>query len=106
MIESRLESMLQAFFKDESEDLPEAQSRMEVYLQYLLKGGKLENLPSPCSRVDQYLYALCERGFSNTSETTNAYTKEVPVFRLDNIKVDQVKPCTGIPIREVDLVEL
>jgi len=48
-------------------------TREEIYLNYLLNGGKSEDLPMPISKVEQYLYYLClkeETGGGNAGATS------------------------------------
>lgn len=47
-------------------------TREEMYLNYLLNGGKNEDLPMPISKVEQYLYYLCLKEEENTNSGGNA----------------------------------
>lgn len=52
-------------------------SRMEHYLNYLARGGKIEDLPNPVSRSDYYLYYLCTRGISSEGDINNDIYEEL-----------------------------
>ncbi|MHC1747351.1 MAG: hypothetical protein AB9856_03055 [Cellulosilyticaceae bacterium] len=102
MKNSKVEEYLKVLAEGNKDTIPVPSSRVDYYLNYLIKGGVLEELPQPEARMDTYLYALCEKGIGS-SGNKESHISRLIVNQLEGVELGKTKALKSIEVTQIVL---